>query len=243
METQLLDLADLNRPKAITGMISVKLGDVFNIRLKENPTTGYTWIVTKLPSNLQPLNIHYTVAPHQPGIIGVGGTKTFTFKALGKSKNGENLVFAEMLPSEKEPIEELVWKIDVQGKVAYEPITDYFVAQLEDGPHYLVINSMAEFDKYFQPAGGMHKKQRWITGEDFKSHYIVAKVEPIEKMVSEYMLENLDVANEALEIKYTVKKEQISWPVRWCSLLLVEKLSYKNVVFIENGMEKAKINI
>lgn len=243
METQLLRMADISSHKAITEKMIIRSGDVFNIKLRENPISGYGWDLARLPSHLHLLSINYTIDPYRPGTANVGGIKTFTFRAIGKSIPEDNLVFLEMRPWEKTAFAKQIWEIEVQYKINYEPITDYFVAHVKEGHQYLVIRSKTEFDQCFQPAAILRRKQRWITEEDFKNHYIVAKVEPDEEMATEYILKDIDIVNEILEIKYKVKKEKIAWTGRWCCILLVEKQSYQNIAFIENWIEKAKINV
>ena len=58
-------------------------GESFEVRLAENPTTGYTWAVLKIPEGLLRLETEsLETEPADPRIAGRGGTKVFVFKAL-----------------------------------------------------------------------------------------------------------------------------------------------------------------
>jgi inhibitor of cysteine peptidase len=52
----------------------------FVIKLKSNPTTGYSWQLAKLDKNLIESVKHEYVAP-QSGLIGAGGFEYWTFRA------------------------------------------------------------------------------------------------------------------------------------------------------------------
>lgn len=230
--------------KDFTKEINVHIGDIFNVDLKGNETTGYSWVLAKLPSNLYLLDEHYTVDPHKPGMLGVGGTKTFVFKAVSESAEGDYLEFKEMHPGMSKAVTEKTFKVNVNNKIQYEHISDYIVGNdVTGGEQYLVIKSLNEFEKYFHPAAVMYKKQRWINESDFDNHYVMAKIEPTENMASEYVMQDIDISNDILEVKYKVNKTEITWTGRWCSVLLVEKGSYTDVAFIENGEQKAGVTV
>lgn len=53
----------------------------FTITLKSNPTTGYSWKVTKIDSNLFKNTGHKYVAPNTK-LIGASGYDVWTFKAI-----------------------------------------------------------------------------------------------------------------------------------------------------------------
>ncbi|WP_298665264.1 protease inhibitor I42 family protein [uncultured Methanofollis sp.] len=60
--------------------VNATVGDIVGVRLKENPTTGYSWNVT-LSAGLTLLNDTYTVDPHPEGMVGVGGTHLWLVRA------------------------------------------------------------------------------------------------------------------------------------------------------------------
>jgi len=63
--------------------ISTSVGKEFVIALDSNPTTGYDWEVSYDDSMLSLVEEEYS-PDKEPGLVGVGGTQYFTFKALKK---------------------------------------------------------------------------------------------------------------------------------------------------------------
>lgn len=56
--------------------ISTPIGKEFRIDLRENPTTGYMWNAT-VTSGLVIQNDSYTIDNAAPGMVGVGGTRSW----------------------------------------------------------------------------------------------------------------------------------------------------------------------
>jgi len=63
-------------------VIKVKVGEEFTIALKGNPTTGYDWECTSVYEWIQPLGKTYQA--DNTGLVGSGGTDSFSFKAHAK---------------------------------------------------------------------------------------------------------------------------------------------------------------
>jgi inhibitor of cysteine peptidase len=62
---------------------TVAVGESFTIALEENPTTGFSWRCSWEPTaRLELTSDTYTPAPTPVPIVGSGGTRCFTFKAL-----------------------------------------------------------------------------------------------------------------------------------------------------------------
>lgn len=62
---------------------TVAAGEAFTVALDENPTTGYSWHCSWDPTSRLELTADtYTPDPAPPGMVGSGGTRTFTLKAL-----------------------------------------------------------------------------------------------------------------------------------------------------------------
>lgn len=59
--------------------LNAQVGKLAHISLEANPTTGYTWMVKQLPSNLILIDGHYQEDPHKEGMVGGGGHYTYTF--------------------------------------------------------------------------------------------------------------------------------------------------------------------
>lgn len=61
----------------------LRAGESIEVRLPENPTTGYTWAVLKIPEDLLRLEMEsFETEPADPRITGRGGTKIYVFKTL-----------------------------------------------------------------------------------------------------------------------------------------------------------------
>lgn len=58
------------------------------IEAEGNPTTGYTWKVTKTDDSLINVASDYKEDAHKEGMVGVGGTYTFTATAKDRAKSG-----------------------------------------------------------------------------------------------------------------------------------------------------------
>ena len=128
--------------------------------------------------------------------------------------------------------------------VRFESITDYFVNNtVAEGAHFLVLNTLKEFEQYFGFAGVMWKEQIFLTEEDFKGHYVVANIQPAEQDASRFFDVELSLKASSLVVSYKVEKEPITWNQRHPLILLVEKGKNKSVTFIENGTTKKVVPV
>jgi inhibitor of cysteine peptidase len=92
--------------------IQVEAGKSFEIQLKENPTTGYSWALAQLPEHFYLLSDYYR--PDQPVKPGSGGTHLFYFVAM-KPKTEGNLIFLQLRPWEPaEPIAKEIFPVKVR---------------------------------------------------------------------------------------------------------------------------------
>lgn len=74
--------------------IEAGAGQRFIISLESNPTTGYNWELT--PDNsgtYQLLGKEYTQDPASKGLVGAGGTQTFTFQGVKAGKGSIRLTY------------------------------------------------------------------------------------------------------------------------------------------------------
>ena len=85
-----LDLRDhAKREQFKKDGLTMKVGETYKLLLSENPTTGYTWQLNDgLNSDLISLESAFKRDAHAPGMVGVGGVKEITIKAL-KSGTGK----------------------------------------------------------------------------------------------------------------------------------------------------------
>ena len=64
--------------------IEVKVGEVFTISFKSNPTTGYSWVLcnSKQITIVDSLSVKFIPDDASANIVGVGGNSVWTFKGL-----------------------------------------------------------------------------------------------------------------------------------------------------------------
>lgn len=90
-----------------------QVGDILEIALKENPTTGYVW---KLNGDGSPVlkleNQSYQPNAVSNGMAGSGGTIIYTFKAASPGKAKVKLVCSR--PWENKPIDNASFNITVR---------------------------------------------------------------------------------------------------------------------------------
>jgi inhibitor of cysteine peptidase len=96
----------------------VKVGDLVTVSLKGNPTTGYGWQTAKLDGKTieQSGEPKYTTEAHRPGMVGVGGTFVFQFKAVKVGKTELNLQYARPWEKGKKPAMTFAATIEVEAK-------------------------------------------------------------------------------------------------------------------------------
>ena len=85
--------------------VTLKVGDLFEITLPENPTTGYSWQVVEglggVVVRLGKPEFH----PNRRGshLVGVGGTITWRFTAAGKGTTTLRLIYHRRWEKDKLP--------------------------------------------------------------------------------------------------------------------------------------------
>ena len=109
---------DQNDPLNFT----VKPNNEFLLKVRGNPTTGYSWYVSAISdeSNLKCTNLNqwkssenYVVDPHEPGFVGVGGT--FYFKFQGNKEGNYDITLVKKRPWEPEPIQTKNIKVQIKN--------------------------------------------------------------------------------------------------------------------------------
>lgn len=72
-------------PEKGVGTIEIKLGDVFSVTFPASPSTGSSWALRKLPTELLLLDSSYNQSDEcKDGMVGCGGFTTYTFKSWKK---------------------------------------------------------------------------------------------------------------------------------------------------------------
>lgn len=102
------------------GTIHIQPGDTVRIKLRSNPTTGYSWALTgKLDEKVLKSNGNeYKVNDHPEGMVGVGGNDTWTFQALAAGKTEIVLGYARPWEKDKEPAKTFKTTVVVDGAAA-----------------------------------------------------------------------------------------------------------------------------
>lgn len=74
--------------------MTVRRGTAFEIRLKANATTGYSWRFEPLPEDLLSLKSStYVPTPTEPGVVGSGGTQVYRFVAAQPGSGDIDFVY------------------------------------------------------------------------------------------------------------------------------------------------------
>lgn len=73
---------------------TVKNGERFDVSLRSNPTTGYSWMLRTLPAPLMLVSTGYhQSADCKAGVTGCGGDQVFSFKGVGTGTGKIELVY------------------------------------------------------------------------------------------------------------------------------------------------------
>lgn len=92
---------------------TVTVGHTFEIKLKGNRATGYSWVLAQMGASFALMDTAYV--PDQPISPGSGGTQVFTFLAM-KTNGGENIVFQYLRPwPPLQPISTSTWCVLVKN--------------------------------------------------------------------------------------------------------------------------------
>lgn len=60
--------------------IHIKVGETYNMKVKENVTTGYTWSYNRTQKCAVDIQDEYVTDKHAPGMVGVGGQRNYSIK-------------------------------------------------------------------------------------------------------------------------------------------------------------------
>lgn len=107
-ESSILILSEKDNHRKIV----VKNGDTFRIRLKENRTTGYEWVVDKFDEDSMSIKEVEHILSGEPG-IGEGGHRIYEFKATKPMTSSIRLVKRRSWESEDNGAETFTVKVAV----------------------------------------------------------------------------------------------------------------------------------
>lgn len=96
---------------------ATEVGKTVVISLEGNITTGYRWQTAELSGKaVEPIGKpSYVTRPHQPGMVGVGGTFVFKFKAARPGKAAVKLVYVRPWEKDKPPERTFAATIEVRA--------------------------------------------------------------------------------------------------------------------------------
>lgn len=99
-------LFSCNTQKGIKADYEVAKNTVFELKLRSNPTTGYSWkwIKNKDSNRMDSINSVYRQDASAPGMTGVGGYEIWKFK--GKERGLDTLTFEYCRPWEPKSVVE-----------------------------------------------------------------------------------------------------------------------------------------
>eukprot|EP00347_Sterkiella_histriomuscorum_P004671 403359551 len=98
-----IDLVE-NPQSELNAVHPVNIKDVVMIKLAENPTTGYTWVLVNREANSQALKFskkEYFPANHQDDIFGAGGIKYYNFLAQQSGADSLDFIYCQVFAMEK----------------------------------------------------------------------------------------------------------------------------------------------
>ena len=96
------------------GSVSLSSGDVLQVSLPANATTGFSWETVEHGS-LTPAGSRYVPTPHRPGLVGSGGTAIFEFRATSPGAQHLKLTYAQHFDQSTPPAKVYSLTVDVSG--------------------------------------------------------------------------------------------------------------------------------
>jgi inhibitor of cysteine peptidase len=80
--------------------ITLAVGDVLEVALPANPTTGFTWEVTAVDGAILSAAGDYVFVADSTAVVGSGGTMTFSFDVLAPGTTTLEMVYHRTFESE-----------------------------------------------------------------------------------------------------------------------------------------------
>ena len=97
------------------GKVQMMVGQNLVISLKDNPSTGYRWETARLDETILPLLTRdYKQREAKPGMVGVGGILTLSFKAIAAGQTSVKLIYARPLSGEDDIADTFTIIVDVK---------------------------------------------------------------------------------------------------------------------------------
>ena len=107
-----IDLAESDDGKSV----KVDVGRRVRIRLAGNPTTGYSWFLMPIEGSAVKAEgkLEYKPNPHQPGMVGVGGTFELLLRAVGAGESAVRLEYKRPWEKDTPPIRKFAVTLTVR---------------------------------------------------------------------------------------------------------------------------------
>jgi len=97
------------------GKVQMKIGQNLVISLKANPSTGYRWEMADLDETILPLLTRdYKQREAEPGMVGVGGIVTLSFKAIAAGQANIKLIYTRPQSGEDDIADTFSVMVDVK---------------------------------------------------------------------------------------------------------------------------------
>ena len=93
-----------------------KTGETFVIELESNPSTGFRWALdgTEDATVVRKVSDGYASHAHAPGLVGVGGTETWTFQAAKKGQTALHFIYHRPWEKGLDPARERTIQVEVE---------------------------------------------------------------------------------------------------------------------------------
>lgn len=94
--------------------IKVRVGEEFEIRLKSNPTTGYSWTMREPPDEAVVVITDKAFIAPGSGRLGAPGEELWKLKAVGKGKTRISFEYRRSFEPDKPPAERETFQVMVE---------------------------------------------------------------------------------------------------------------------------------
>jgi predicted secreted protein len=110
-----IDDVKIINPKDNTKNVNLSIGQNIIVRLDANPSTGYRWEIVDNDEDLLPLiSRDYQQREAAPGMVGVGGIESLTFKAIKKGQLTLKLQYTRAMPNPDDTVEQYEMKVIIE---------------------------------------------------------------------------------------------------------------------------------
>lgn len=85
--------------------VKVKIGQIFTLKLKSNPTTGYIWSLLDLPKDSSVRLVSIKYIPARTDLVGSGGEEIWSFQGTKKGEASIKLCYLRSWEKNTPPLE------------------------------------------------------------------------------------------------------------------------------------------